>query len=65
MVINKRASKIEKFFVSHIAFLSLKFVVTVFGSSVSIISSHDITESSIILAKNLPFLELHVAGFQI
>ena len=42
---------------------SLKFVGILLVSSV--ISSHAITESSIILAKYLPFLQLHVAGFQI
>ena len=31
----------------------------------SVISSHTITESSIIFVKYLPFLQLHVAGFQI
>ena len=31
----------------------------------SIISSHVITESSIILAKYFPFSQLHVEGFQI
>ena len=63
MVINKKASKIYKFFVSQVTFLSLKFIVTVFV--VSIISSHLTTEWSIILPKDLPFLQLHVAGFQI
>ena len=41
----------------------LKFVVMVFV--VFIILSHVIIESSIILAKYLPFLELPVARFQI
>ena len=62
MIINKMASKIKKF-VFYRLFLSLKFVEIVFVSS--IISSHVITESSIILAKYLPFLQLHVEGFQI
>ena len=50
---------------------SLQFVVRVFVSplydltSESIISSHIITESSIVFAKYLPFVQLHVAGFQI
>ena len=63
MVINKEDSKVQKFFVLQIAFLSIKFVLTVFVSS-SITSSHVITESSIILAKYLPFSQLQVAGFQ-
>ena len=52
-------------------FFSLKFVGIVFVSSTydlasaSIISPDVITESSIIFAKYLPFLQLHVAGFQI
>ena len=45
MVINKKTSKIFKFFVLQIAFFSLKFAVTAFAFS-SIISSHVITESS-------------------
>ena len=62
MVINKKASKIWNFFVSQIAFLLLKFVGIVFVSAY-IISSQIITESSIILAKHLPFLKLHIVGF--
>ena len=62
MVINKNVSKIKKIFVSHL--VSLKFIGKVFVSA-SIISSHVITESSIILAKYLPFLQLHVLGFLI
>ena len=50
-------------------FFSLKFVGIVFVSSswdlASHHSSHVIAESSIILAKYLPFLQLHVSGFQI
>ena len=42
---------------------SLKLVGTVFVSSM--ISSHEITESSIILAKYFPFSQLHVLGLQI
>ena len=51
-------------FFLQVSFFSLKIVVTVFVSS-SIISSYVITELSIILAKYFPFLQLHVAGFQI
>ena len=40
---------------------SLKFVGIVFVSS--LISSQLITESSILLAKYLPFSQLHVEGF--
>ena len=50
MVANKKASKIKNFFVLQIAFVSIKFVVTVFVSS-SIISLHVIAEFSIILTK--------------
>ena len=42
---------------------SLKLVGTVFV--VSLFSSHLITESSVTHAKYFPFLQLHVAGFQI
>ena len=59
----KKVSKIYKLFVIQVTFFSLKFVGMVFV--VSIISSHVITESSIILAKYLPFLHLSVAEFQI
>ena len=58
-------------FVFYRLLFSLKFVGAVFVSltfniaSASIISSHSIAESSIILAKYFPFLQLHVAGFQI
>ena len=51
MAINKKASKIQKFF----EILSVETVFVVF-----IIPLHVITESSIILAKYLPFLQLHV-----
>ena len=56
-----------RFFILKIAFFVLKFVVLAFVSSSydSIISSHVITKSSIILAKYFPFSQLHVAGFQI
>ena len=55
-----------RFFILKIAFFVLKFVVVVFVSSSydSIISSHVINKSSIILAKYFPFPQLHVAGFQ-
>ena len=55
MVINKKASKIKKFFILlfYRLHLSLKFVGIVFVSS--IISLHPITELSIIFAKYLPF----------
>ena len=55
MVINKNASKIYKFCVLQVAFLSFKFVGTVH----SIISSHIIAESIIILVKYFPFSEQH------
>ena len=50
-----------------------KFVEVIFGGTafvrtvfvVSLISSHIIAESLIILVKCLPFSQLHVAGFQI
>ena len=63
MIINKKASKIQKFCLLQVIFFSLKFVGIVFVSSV--ISSQAITESLIIIAKYFPFLQLHVAGFQI
>ena len=59
MLIKKRQVQSRIFF-----FFSLTFVVTVFVSTVSIIYSNIITESSIILAKYLPFSQLHVARFQ-
>ena len=55
MVINKMASKIYKF-------VGACFVVTVFVSS--IISSHVIIESPIILLTYLPFSRQHVARLQ-
>ena len=64
IVISKSASKIQNFFVLYIFFFLLKFVGTV-CFVFFLILSHAITESSIILAKYLPFLELHKAGFQI
>ena len=51
MVINEKVSKIDKF-------VKVLFVA-------SIISSHVITEWSIILPKYSPFWQLHAAGFQI
>ena len=68
IVINKKASKISKYFVLQVAFLSSKFVGTVFVGTVFvvfIIQSHVITELSAILAKYLLFLQLHVAGLEI
>ena len=49
MVISKKAIKTCTFFVLQVTFFLLKLVGTLFVSS--IISSHVITESSIILAK--------------
>ena len=43
----------------------LALVAMVFDHLSSIISSHVITELSVILAKYFPFLQLHVEGFQI
>ena len=63
MVINNKASKIYKLVVLQVVFSSLKFFETAFV--VSMISSSLINESSIILAKYLPFSQLHVARFQI
>ena len=65
MVLIKKASKVQKSFVLQIAFFSLKFVGTIFVSSTSIISSHRFTESSVMLAKYLPFLQIDVAELQI
>ena len=63
MVINKKVSKIWNFFILQVTFSSLKFFGTVF--IVFIILSHIIFESSIILTKYLPFLQLDVEGFKI
>ena len=49
----------KKFFSQIIFFEIVDF------STANIISSHVITELSLILAKYLPFLQLIVAGFQI
>ena len=66
MVIKKKASKIAKFCLLQVILFSLKFVSSLFGLAyVSIISSHLITELSIILSKYFPFLQLHVEEFQI
>ena len=65
MVINIKASQIQKFCVLQVALFSLKFVGMVSFSSASIISSRVIIESSMVLVKYLPFSQLHVAGFQI
>ena len=59
MAIDENVSKIKKFVKVH-------FVGTVFAGTafvLSIISLHITTESSIMLATYVPFLELHVAGF--
>ena len=54
------------YFVLGYFFFSLQFVSSFYDlSSALIISSHIITESSIKLAKHLPFSQPHVAGFQI
>ena len=55
--------KYRSFLFHRLHFFSLKFVGPDFV--VSVISSHVIIESSIILAEYLLFLELHVAGLQI
>ena len=54
-------------FVFYRLFFSLEFVGAVFVSLSydSIISAHVMTESSIIIAKYLPFLQLNTGGFQI
>ena len=66
-----------KFCILQVIFFSLKFAGTGFASSsfdlallfdlasASIISSHIIAESSIVLAKYFPFSQLQVEGFQI
>ena len=60
MTINKKASKISKFLEALL--VRTLFAGTVFVSL--IISLHIMTESSIILSKYLPLLQIHVAGFQ-
>ena len=71
MVINKKAVKKKKKFVFYKLYVfSLKFVGIVFVSSLfdsacaSIIPSHVITESSIMLTNYFSFSQLHVARFQ-
>ena len=62
MVINKRASKMLKFVEVH--FLRTYFVEVLLVGMVfvvSIISSHIISESPIILPTHLPFLQLNFA----
>ena len=56
----------EEICVFQVAFFSLKFVKIIFASLSydSIILSHEIAESSIMLAKFFPFSQLHVAEFQ-
>ena len=61
MVTNKSESKIYKF--TDILFSKTLFVGTFFV--VYMISPHVMIELSIILAKYLPVLQLHMAGFQI
>ena len=63
MVINEKASKLQKFFVLQATFSSLKSIGTVFVYSIT--SLLIITKSSITLAKYLPFSQLHVAGLHI
>ena len=59
MAINKKTSKTYKFCVLQVIFFLSRFV-----SCACIISSQIIAESSVILACNFPFSQLHVAGFQ-
>ena len=56
--------KYKKICVLQVVSFSLKYVWVVFVCA-SIISSHLITESSIIVAKYFPISQLHVARFQI
>ena len=60
MVIDKKKRKILKFV--EVLFATTDFVGTVFV--ISITSPNLMTESSMILAKYLPFSQLHVAGFK-
>ena len=62
-VINKKASRIYKFFVSAITIFWLKVVGIVFVSSIFL--SHTITKSSVITAKYLPLSRPHVAEIQL
>ena len=66
MVIKEKMSKIQRLFVLQVASFSLKFFGTFFVGTIfiiSITSSNVITESSVMLAKYLLFLQLHIAGF--
>ena len=76
MVINEKMCEIKKFSFLQFTFYSLTFVGTVFVEVISvevvfirtftsILSSHIITESPIILPKYLPFSQVRVLGFQI
>ena len=80
MVINKKGNKIYNFFVLQVTFL-LKWVFFSFSYDLarvgevsdrkvsnrraSIIASHGITESLILIPAHLPFSQLLVEGFQI
>ena len=65
-VINKKTRKMRKFCVLQVIFFSLKLVgiAFIFSSYDYLTSSHIITESTIILPKDFPFLLLHAEGFQ-
>ena len=66
MVIKEKMSKIQRLFVLQIASFSSEFFGTFFVGTIfiiSITSSNVITESSVMLAKYLLFLQLHIAGF--
>ena len=66
MVIKEKMSKIQRLFVLQVASFSLEFFGTFFVGTIfiiSITSSNVITESSVMLAKYLLFLQLHIAGF--
>ena len=65
MVINKKATKIYKLVESLFVGVVFVEVILVGTTAVFTISSHVITELSIILPKYLIFWQLHVAGFQI
>ena len=67
-LIETNASKIYKLSILQVPFLSLKFIAIDFSDScrtVSMISSHVIIDSSVVLSKYLPFSQIHVLGFQI
>ena len=72
MVMNKKASKIQTFFLLQIIFSLLRFVGKLFAKTVfviilfavSLISSHVITEPSLMLFTYITFSQLHAAGFQ-